>query len=269
MNFLELLIIIFESLIAWILLLVLILRTPAWTFLRNRTVQEVKRKDGSIHFVGSKYDSGMSTSKYGTYIVDPDGVATERKSGSRILHCEDTIGTNMPIELIKFAKILKDKFGFTNFREAKQAFDLWHRCERCNIEAIAILKEKISEDSDGNEIKTIEFICPKCKKSDNLKKIAPEIEFPPWQSLDYGGSIEKFFISNQNPDRLNVIIKREVKNEMKKEKGFPVKWIALGMMMFLVFFGAAIAYQIIVSASIGAVTAAGPPAPNPVGGLFG
>jgi len=86
--------------------------------------------------------------------------------------------------------------------------------------------------------------CLNCGALDEMERIEfPKLKLPLYESIDYN-IMDEYFKYNQNPDRLNVIIKREVKNELEKEKAFPVKWVALiftmGMAGFLILLGASI-----------------------------
>lgn len=216
--------------------------TELKAFLYGNPILVVSRKDGQYERVLGKYGQGtINSNKYGRYFVNPDAVRKDKKSGASIIHVIDSIGTAVTQPFVLAVNVLKEQFGLSNIDQIERAKGLWSRCKKCGIEGVPLAKVTPSKKEDDP---TVQEQCKNCGSLDEMDRIDfPKLKIPLYQDFNFDVYPE-FFERNQNPDRLNVIIGREVKNELEKEKGFPVKWVALiftmGMAGFLILLGASI-----------------------------
>lgn len=239
--------------------------TELKAFLYGRPLAIVRRKDGQVETCLAKYGQGtIDLTKYGRYFVSPDSVQKDKKSGASLIHVIDSVGTALTEPFIKAINVLRDKFGLKDIDQIEWAKANWSKCARCGahgVPTIKITQDKVKTDGEEKLVNTEHEQCINCGTLDEMERIEfPKLKLPLYESLDYN-IMDEYFKYNQNPDRLNVIIKREVKNELEKEKAFPVKWVALiftmGMAAFLILLGASIFVpQIMKAMAETAVTAA-------------
>jgi len=234
--------------------------TELKAFLHGRPLAIVRRRDGQSETVLAKYGQGtINLRKYGRYFVNPDSVQKDKKSGASLIHVIDSIGTAVTEPFVMAINVLKEQFGLKNIDQIERAKGLWSRCKKCGIEGIPLAKINPSEDAENPNVQEQ---CKNCGSLDQMDRIEfPKLKFPLYQDFNFDVYPE-FFERNQNPDRLNVIIKREVQNELEKEKSFPVKWVALiftmGMAGFLILLGASIFMPQIMKAMAEAPAAVAP-----------
>lgn len=227
-------------------LFLIAIKTPGLIFLKSflygKPILVISRKDGQYEYVLGNYSQGtVNSRKYGRYFVNPDAIKRDKKSGAVIIHLIDSIGTALTEPFVKAVTVLKNQFGFTNIDQVEAAKAAWSKCENCHYEGVPLIKVTTSAK---NETPVISEHCPNCKEKNKMTRIEfPQLKLPLYENLDYN-IYDGFFERNQNPDRLNTIIKKEVQNELDKEKSFPVKWVALiftmGMAGFLILLGASI-----------------------------
>ncbi len=222
--------------------------TELKAFLYGKPLVIVRRKDGKVETCLGNYGQGtIDLRKYGRYFVSPDSVQQDKKSGASLIHVIDSVGTALTEPFIKAINVLRDKFGLKDIDQIEWARANWSKCARCGAEGVPTLKikkEKTKTDGEEKLVDAEHEQCINCGELDEMDRIEfPKLKLPLYESLDYN-IMDEYFKYNQNPDRLNVIIKREVKNELEKEKAFPVKWVALiftmGMAGFLILLGASI-----------------------------
>jgi len=222
--------------------------TELKAFLYGKPLAIVRRKDGQVETVLGKYGQGtIDLRKYGRYFVNPDSVQKDKKSGASLIHVIDSVGTALTEPFIKAINVLRDKFGLKDIDQIEWAIANWSKCARCGAQGVPTLKIEKEKVKTGKEEKLVDVEyeqCINCGALDEMERIEfPKLKLPLYESIDYS-ILDEYFKYNQNPDRLNVIIKREVKNELEKEKAFPVKWVALiftmGMAAFLILLGASI-----------------------------
>jgi len=230
-------------------LFLIMLKTNGFTelkaFLYGRPIIAVRRKDGQTHRILGQYGQGtVNSKKYGRYFISPDSVSRDKKSGAAIINVIDSIGTALTEDFIKAINVLRNKFGFKDIDQIEWARENWSRCNECGFKGVPILKVEMKEVETDKEKKTIRDEheqCLNCGKMDCMERIEfPMLNLPLYESIDCH-VLDEFFKYNQNPDRLNVIIKREVQNELEKEHHFPIKLFGIllgaGLMIFLVCIG--------------------------------
>lgn len=222
--------------------------TELKAFLWGRPLAIVRRKDGQVETCLAKYAQGtINLIKYGRYFVSPNSVQKDKKSGASIIHVIDSVGTALTPDFVAAMNVLRNQFGLKDIGQIEWAKENWSKCKKCGAKGIPTLKivtEKIKIDGKEKIIEKEKEQCINCEALDEMERIDfPKLNLPLYQSINYS-VLDEYFKYNQNPDRLNVIIKREVKNELEKEKAFPVKWVALiftmGMAGFLILLGASI-----------------------------
>jgi len=241
--------------------------TELKAFLYGRPLAIVRRKDGQVETVLGKYGQGtIDLRKYGRYFISPDSVQKDKKSGASLIHVIDSIGTALTEPFIKAMNVLRNRFGLKDIGQIEWARANWSKCKGCGMQGIPIIKitkEKTKVDGEEKIVDVEHEQCIECGVIDRMERVEfPQLKLPLYESLNYS-ILDEYFKYNQNPDRLNVIIKREVKNELEKEKAFPVKWVALiftmGMAGFLILLGASIFVpQIMKAMAQDAVTAVAP-----------
>lgn len=213
--------------------------TELKAFLYGRPILVVHRKDGQHEFVLGKYGQGIVDSrKYGKYFVNPDSVKKNKKSGASFIHVVDSIGTAVTEPFVKAVNVLKKQFGFKDIYEIENAKKTWSRCENCGFEGVPLIKLEMTKNPKEPEIHEQ---CKECGMIDKMQRIDfPTLKVPLYEDLDYS-VYDGYFDANQNPDRLNVVIKREVQSEMEEQRGFPVKLfgilLGVGILIFLVSLG--------------------------------
>jgi len=216
--------------------------TELKAFLYGNPILVVSRKDGQYERVLGKYGQGtINSNKYGRYFVNSDAIKKDKKSGASIVHVIDSIGTAVTEPFVLAINVLRDQFGLRNIDQVEQAKGLWSRCKKCGMPGIPLAKITPGKKEDTP---TVQEQCKHCGALDQMDRIDfPKLKLPLYRDFNYDVYPE-FFERNQNPDRLNVIIGREVKNELDREKSFPVKWVALiftmGIAVFLILLGASI-----------------------------
>lgn len=227
-------------------------KTPAWvffkSFIRGNPLVAMRRKDGVIEFTSAVYRGGLVKSKYGVQILDEGSASPEKKSGVRVAWGLDDIGITLKPEFIRAIQTIKEQYGFNDYREMEKALDMWRVCKTpgCHFEGVAVADYEEVENKVGKITnKTLVFKglkCPECEGVEMERKF-PELEVPLYKIISSEG-INKFFKYNYTPTRNDVIIQREVRSQLAKQKSFPVKWIAIGIMIFLIFIGLAIGLNI-------------------------
>ena len=217
--------------------------TELKAFLYGKPMLVVHRQDGQTESILGNYGQGtINSRKYGRYFVNPDAVKRDKKSGAAIVHVIDSIGTAVTEPFVKAVNIFKRQFGFKDIYEIEAGKKMWSRCKKCGVVGIPLAK--VTPSKTKKDKPTVQEQCKHCGALEQMDRIEfPNLKLPLYEDIDYG-VYEGFFNSNQNPDRLNVIIKREVQSELDDQKGFPVKWVALiftmGMAAFLILLGASI-----------------------------
>ena len=239
--------------------------TELKAFLYGRPLAIVRRKDGQAETCLAKYGQGtIDLVKYGRYFVSPDSVQKDKKSGASLIHVIDSVGTALTEPFIKAINVLRDKFGLKDIDQIEWAIANWSKCSRCGMQGVPVIKvteERVETNGKAKLIETEHEQCINCGTLDEMERTEfPKLKLPLYETINYS-ILDEYFKYNQNPDRLNGIIKREVKNELEKEKSFPVKWVALiftmGMAGFLILLGASIFMpQIMKAMADTAVTAA-------------
>lgn len=162
--------------------MLLALLTPAMTYLKARMkhmpLLAVRRRDRKIHMIrADTYIEGLATCKtYGGYIIDPDSVYSEKKSGVPILPVNAEIGITLSEDVLVMIDGLK-QMGYSNIEEAIAANAVYGQCS-CSYTGFM----DYQKDKDGKAInKTGEvtgnpeelvLVCPheKVKEVEDVRK---------------------------------------------------------------------------------------------------
>lgn len=112
---------IFEMLIAVLVMMIMfmvltvlfLMKTPAMTFLvaslSGKPVLQLFRRDRAAKFVTAKFEAGMAKTKQdGNYMLSPESVFTEPKSGVRICSANQDLGLTIPPEAPEMVKKFSD-----------------------------------------------------------------------------------------------------------------------------------------------------------------
>lgn len=231
------------------ILFLMAIKTNAFTelkaFLYGKPILAVRRKDGQTERTLGDYGQGtVNNKKYGRYFISPESVSRDKKSGAAVINVIDSIGTALTEPFIKAISVLRNTFGFKDIDQIEAAKALWSKCTSCGFMGVPMLKVKLKEVETDKVKKTIREEheqCFNCMELDCMERAEfPKLKLPLYESIDYS-VMDEYFKYNQNPDRLNVIIKREVQNELEKEHGFPIRifgiLLGVGVMMLLISIG--------------------------------
>lgn len=143
-----------------ILFLLICLLTPAATFLKaklkHKAIIAARRRDRKIdHRCADEYIQGLVMSKeYGAFIVDPDSVYTDKKSGIPILPVNAEIGISLNPKILEIIDGLK-RMGIDNIEDAMKLNDIWGKCT-CGYEGP--MNPTSVEDDDGKPY--VKLVCP-------------------------------------------------------------------------------------------------------------
>lgn len=233
-----------------LVLFLVIWKTPVLTFLRawigGSNIIAMKRKDGVLDLTLAKYVGGLYKSKYGVQIQDEGSAMPEKKSGARIAFATDSIGITLHPKMMEIINALKKDERFNDVKEIVAALDYYRTCKKCGYEGLSIpvFKTESVEIGDLKEDKkTFSHLeCAKCNAK-TLERAFPKVDVPLYETLsleDY----DKYFKYNYTPSRNDVIIEREVKAQMAKQRQFPVKWIAIAMAFAIIIIGLMIGMNI-------------------------
>jgi hypothetical protein len=133
--------------------------TPAATFLkaklRHKAIIAARRRDRKIdHRCADEYIQGLVMSKeYGAFIVDPDSVYTDKKSGIPILPVNAEIGITLNPRILRIIDGLK-RAGIDNIEDAMKLNSIWGECT-CGYEGPMKIVEV---EDDGKTVMKLE--CP-------------------------------------------------------------------------------------------------------------
>jgi hypothetical protein len=159
-----------------ILLVMLVAWTPGVTFLKaklkKRPLLAARRRDRKIDFRAvDQYIQGLVTSKeYGGFIIDPDSVFNDRKSGVSVLPVNAETGITLSQKTLGIIDGLK-RMGIDNIEEAEAIQHRWGRCE-CEYEGVMDIEEIKNDDK---EVVGYELVCPYHNVSIKMNKKEEEI----------------------------------------------------------------------------------------------
>jgi hypothetical protein len=222
--------------------------TPAKEFLTARRkkedILEVERKDGSLAFDVPEYMAGSAISeRYGIFTVNPEDIKTERKSGVKVLHVTEGIGTTIDTNTKHIIKYAKEQYGIKSYQELIDLANHWHICKNEKCRFLGYFEEKNKEiiHPETKEVlgQEVVYKCPKCQSEG--EQFEPELLQSNGENVE-SGWIDRYFKQVQHPMLKRVIVKNMAANIAEKEKKeIPIAKIAIllsfGMMFFLVAIG--------------------------------
>lgn len=183
--------------------MLLALLTPATTYLKARMkhmpLLAVRRRDRKIHMIrADTYIEGLATNKtYGGYIIDPDSVYSEKKSGVPILPVNAEVGITLSDKVLGMVDGLK-QMGYTNIEEAISANALYGQCSCGYLGFMNYKKDKDGKAVDragkvtGNPEELV-LACPHeevedvRKQEDKAEAVEETIQEPPGPQGDETG----------------------------------------------------------------------------------
>lgn len=261
-----------------VLVVLFVVKTPAATFLKayltGKPIAAVKRKDGKYDFNIAKYSEGIIWHKYGFHQIDPEAVAREKKSGCDFHLALDSIGITLSDKMLKALKVFRDDYKFKNVDEILQGIQLWRRCttDKCHFEGVPETQiqetTEVGKDGKPKVKRTFTMTCPRCN-GNQFEKTLPDLKFDRFDVID-PGFIDNYFMYNMNPRTNEVVTKTEVQNELDAEKKRePLKFIAIGIMIFMIMMAAVIVIMIIGKMDFQTMASISPPALPGIPGLTG
>jgi Rieske Fe-S protein len=144
-----------------IFLMLITFKTPAWTFLKasmkHKPLIVARRRDRKVDIhVAQNYTQGMVTSPYGGFIVDPDSVYNEKKSGAAFLPVNAEVGITLKDDVLRMIDGLK-RMGIDNIEEAEKIAAMWGTCNHCGSGIMDVdEKGKLVCPNRGVDIKKLE-----------------------------------------------------------------------------------------------------------------
>lgn len=161
-----------------IMLFILSYWTPAWSFfkskLKGQPLLAARRRDRKIDYHRAEnYIEGLAVSeKYNSgYIIDPESVYTEKKSGVAVLPVNSEIGITLSPRVLRIIDGLK-RMGFHNIEEATAYNMQWGQCD-CGYEGMMDFKK----DDKGKPIileGQLTLICPMERKDEEKEARSEE-----------------------------------------------------------------------------------------------
>lgn len=152
-----------------IFLLLLSIKTPAWTFLKasmkHRPLVLTFRRDAMAEFVTTdEYSPGLVSTKYGGFLIDEDSPYSEKKSKVTLLLANAEHGVTKSVDWLQLKAAMKYT-GFDSIEHAYAAEAAYHKCIECGYTGIM----HVYEDDDGERY----FACPnKVKEEEHERGIA-------------------------------------------------------------------------------------------------
>lgn len=150
-----------------IMFMLFLILTPANVFLKAKFKRKpliaARRRDRKIDIhMADSYEQGLVISKeYGAFIVDPDAVYNEKKTGVPLLPVNAEIGLTLRESTLRMIDGLK-QMGIDNIEEAEAYNAQYGICE-CSYEGLM----RFEKDNEGNPVIVdgqLKLICPKEKK---------------------------------------------------------------------------------------------------------
>jgi len=201
-------------LIPSLILFILILTTPAWSFLKAR----MKKKIILIHPRQNRYAEIIASDRYGNlayvknhgyYLLNPKDVYIEPKSKLPIGIIYGNIGITIDPKTAEVVDVMK-AFGISNYESLKQAID---EGKKQGLDKIVIFGETISLEE-----------------------------------------IENYFASTERSDFIEAEIQRRTAAQVIQKLRTPENWFKWAIILVIILIGAAIAYVMITSGGGSAVS---------------
>ncbi len=221
-----------------ILLALFLLTTPCRTFLRaklkHRPIIASRRRDKKIDFhMADKYVEGLAVSKKykSAYIIDPESVFTDSKSGAAILPVNSEIGITLTDDILANMTALKDA-GIQNINDAEMRSRLWGICT-CGFKGL------MSPIVDKGVL--MGLVCPqKTKKGEHIVTETDMEIVAPKKTFNYS-AITRYFKNNLGAGLIMATLERMVSDAREDmDKGpwkLAISLIAVGIMIFMILIG--------------------------------
>jgi len=149
--------------IGWVMLTLLGLLTPGFTFLKARLkkkpILRALNPDRKEELIIGEYDEGLAVTsdKKKGFFVDKDAVVTDRKSGVTMLPCNSEIGLTLSQKILEIMAGLKS-MGCENIVEAMQYDEIYGRCDACGYEGFMNVEPELNDKGEAIGIKRLK--CP-------------------------------------------------------------------------------------------------------------
>lgn len=221
--------------------------TPATSFLKARRkkedILEVERKDGSIDFDVPEYLAGSAISeKYGIFNINQEDIKNERKSGVKVLHVVEGIGTSLSTKTKEIINAVRKQYGIKSYQELIDLANHWHICKKCGfIGYFDERQEEIINEESGELVgEKVIYSCPRGCEGES-EQLEPELLASNGENVE-SGWIDRYFRQVQHPMLKRAVVNKMAQNIAEKEKkSLPIASIAIilsiGMAFFLIAIG--------------------------------
>lgn len=160
-----------------VLLVIVSLFTPGWSYfkakIRHQPLLDCRRRDKKIDLHrADAYIEGLAISKKynAAFIIDPESVYQEKKSGVSVLPVNAEIGITLSDRIMRCIDGLK-RMGFSNIEDAETANMLYGKCS-CGYEGF-MSPVFIKEKNDAGEVINEVFSGLRCPKESEDGKQEP------------------------------------------------------------------------------------------------
>lgn len=221
-----------------IFIVLMLLLTPAMTFLRGRLGGKIMlfaiRPDKSVDITLANYDGGTLSSKYGYFIPVVDSMYNIKKGGPGAF-VFSSYGIALNPDIVKGLEYLAKEGYIKNRYELEMAEKYYRKCNatietkdgqqmKCDFQGIPVIQQIIDEDT--KEVTGIEYFCPMCR-SQNLEEV--EVPFKVNKSETIKFQAIQGFLPYINPHYMESSAEKKVAKILRRQRD-PIigafKWLA-------------------------------------------